>query len=417
MLTHVLFATLLILGLAGSTAQAQSYLEEDRIGRRIVIQADDLPKPGATPSVGNSPRTVPRPAGASLNVPPGFRVNLFADGLRHARNMLVAPNGDILLAESRAGRITLLRDDDGDGRADTIRTFADGLDQPHGLALHDGNLYIGEFSRIRRIAYRSGADRADRPPEAVTEEGSLAKTRGGHWTRNIAIAPDAERFFVSVGSRGNVAEEPEPYATVQSFRIDGSDQRTYASGLRNPIGIAFHPHTKALWTVVNERDGLGDGLVPDYMTEVRAGAFYGWPYAYLGPNPDPDYGHRRPDLVARTLAPDVLFRSHSAPIGFAFYDGAMFPAEFRGDAFVALQGSWNSANPTGYKVVRVRFRDGRPVGGYENFATGYRIGGTETAIVWGRPSAVAVATDGALLVADDTGNTIFRISYGPALRP
>lgn len=408
---------LLALCLAGTAAQAQSYLEEDRIGRRIVILSEDLPKPGETPSVGNSPRTVARPAGAGLTVPPGFRANLFAEGLRHARNMLVTPNGDVLLAESRAGRITLLRDADGDGRAELIETFADGLDLPHGLALKGDYLYFGEFGQIRRLPYRSGATRAGGPPESVTPEGSLARSRGGHWTRNIVFAPDGQRFFVSVGSRGNVAEEPEPYATIQSFRADGGDQQTLASGLRNAIGIALHPRTGALWTVVNERDGLGDGLVPDYMTEVKAGAFYGWPYAYLGPRPDPDYGRRRPDLVAKTIEPDVLFRSHSAPIGFAFYDAEMFPTDFRGDAFVALQGSWNASYPTGYKVVRVRFRDGRPIGGYENFATGYRIGGTSTATVWGRPSSVAVAADGALLVADDTGNTIFRIAYSASRIP
>ncbi len=411
MTPRILFAALIIAALDHGPAAAQSFLEEDRIGRHIAISPDSLPRPGATPSVGNSPRVVPRPAGANLNVPPGFRANLFAEGLRHARNMLVAPNGDVLLAESRAGRITLLRDVDGDGRADLIENFADGLDQPHGLAIRDGHIYVGEFTRIRRLPYRSGSTRADGPAEPVTAENSLAKSRGGHWTRNIVFAPDGRGFFVSVGSRGNTAEEPEPYATIQVFAADGSQQRTFAAGLRNAIGMAIQPQTGSLWTVVNERDGLGDGLVPDYLTEVREGAFYGWPYAYIGRNPDPDYGRRRPDLVASTVVPDVLFRSHSAPISLVFYDGGMFPTDYRGDAFVTFQGSWNSANPTGYKVVRVRFKNGRPVGGYENFATGYRLGGTETAVVWGRPSGIAVAADGALLIADDSGNTIFRVSY------
>lgn len=393
---------------------AHAQIEEDQIGRRILIEPDRLAAPRATPSVSNSPRTVSRPTGTNLNLPPGFRAQLFAERLSHARYLAVAPNGDVLLAESRAGKITLLRDADGDGVAETRTTFAENLDTPHGLALRDGYVYVGEFTQIRRLPYRVGETQAAGPPETVTAEGTLARSRGGHWTRNIVFTADGGGFFVSVGSRGNVAVEPEPYATIQHFRADGSGQRTFAIGLRNAIGIALHPETKALWAVVNERDGLGDGLVPDYLAEVKQGEFFGWPYAYLGPNPDPDYGRRRPDLVARTKVPDVLFRSHSAPISLAFYDGAMFPAEYRGDAFVTLQGSWNAARPTGYKVVRVRFRQGRPVGGYENFATGFRLGGTDTAIVWGRPSGIAVASDSALLVADDTGNTVWRISYSGA---
>jgi glucose/arabinose dehydrogenase len=211
-----------------------------------------------------------------------------------------------------------------------------------------------------------------------------------------------------------VAEEEPPRATIRVFAADGSGGRTFASGLRNPVGIAIRPGSDELWAVVNERDGLGDGLVPDYLARVREGAFHGWPYAYAGPNPDPDFGAKRPDLVAATVVPDVLFESHSAPLGLVFYEGAQFPDEYRGDAFVALHGSWNRSRPTGYKVVRVPFEDGRPVGGYENFAVGFWIEGEETARVWGRPAGLALGGDGSLLVADDAGGTVWRIRWvGP----
>ncbi|MBY0431320.1 MAG: PQQ-dependent sugar dehydrogenase, partial [Rhodospirillales bacterium] len=246
-------------------------------------------------------------------------------------------------------------------------------------------------------------------PERVTPPGALGKD-DGHWTRNIVFHPDGSRFYVAVGSRGNIGEEAPPRATIQEFRADGSGQRSFATGLRNPVGIDFRPGTAELWSVVNERDGLGDGLVPDYFTHVREGGFYGWPYAYIGPHPQPDLGGKRPDLVARSIIPDILFRSHSAPLGMTFYRGESFPPDYRDDAFVALHGSWNAAEPRGYMVVRVPFRDSRPAGWYEPFASGFRTGGKDRARVWGRPVGLAVAKDGSLLVADDEGQTIWRIS-------
>jgi glucose/arabinose dehydrogenase len=200
---------------------------------------------------------------------------------------------------------------------------------------------------------------------------------------------------------------------VQRFAADDGGQATFAAGLRNPVGIAFYPGTTELYVVVNERDGLGDGLVPDYLTRLAPGGFYGWPHAYLGANPDPDFGPRRPDLVAATLVPDVLFQSHSAPLGLVFYDARQFPQSYRGDAFVALHGSWNAAQPTGYKVVRVPFKNGRPIGGYENFATGFWARGKTSARVWGRPAGLAVAADGSLLIADDVGQVVWRVRYAP----
>ena len=265
---------------------------------------------------------------------------------------------------------------------------------------------------VWRYRYEPGQTRAAAPPEPVTERGALGEAVG-HRTRNLAFSPGGGAFFVAIGSRRNIGEELPPRATVQVFDADGSGQRTFASGLRNPIGIAFRPGTGELYVVVNERDGLGDELVPDYFTRIEDGDFFGWPYAYLGPNPQPGYAGRRPDLVARTKRPDVLFRAHSVPIGLVFYDGRQFPPDYRGDAFVALRGSWNAARPRGYMVVRVRFHDGGPAGGYEVFATGFWARGHDRARVWGRPAGLAVAADGSLLVADDTGGAIWRISYAP----
>jgi glucose/arabinose dehydrogenase len=380
-------------------------------GARIEVKPQDLPKPGATPSAYNSPRVVAPPAGMPLQAPPGFAVNVFASGFRHARNLHVLPNGDVLVAEPRAGRISILRDADADGVAEIKRVLVRGLKLPFGMAWDKGWLYVGEVEQVRRLKFEVGALDTAGPPEDVTESGSLGSSWGGHLTRNLVFAADGQSFFVAVGSQGNVDDEPEPYATIQQFDVSGKEQRTFASGLRNPVGLALHPQTKALWAVVNERDGLGDGLVPDYLAKIEAGAFFGWPYAYTGNIPDPDYGEERPDLVAQSRLPDLLFESHSAPIGLVFYQGAMFPPEYANDAFVALRGSWNSNRPVGYMVVRVPFADGRPKGYYEIFVAGFRVGGERTAEVWGRPAGLAVGKDGSLLIADDTSNTVFRVAY------
>ncbi|HJS31410.1 MAG TPA: PQQ-dependent sugar dehydrogenase [Alphaproteobacteria bacterium] len=379
-------------------------------GERFTVRPADLPAPYATPSASNPPRRVARPDGVGLNVPPGFASNVFADGLTHPRWLAVAPNGDVLLAESAIGRITLLRDADGDGRAETVATFLEGLSRPHGMAFGRDGLYVADVNGVFRIPYQPGDIRARGEPRPITEPGALGPG-SGHWTRNIVFNRAGDKLYVAVGSRSNIGEEDEIRAAMLEFGADGGGRRVYAGGLRNPVGIAFRPGTDELWAVVNERDGLGDGLVPDYLTQVIAGEFYGWPYAYIGRNPQPGFAERRPDLVQRTRVPDLLFQSHSAPIGLVFYSGESFPEEFRGNAFVALRGSWNSGQPTGYKVVRVPFRNGRPVGHYENFATGFWIAGEDTARVWGRPAGLAVARDGALLIADDTGQSVWRVAW------
>lgn len=399
---------LVTVGVAGAQNQVP--------GTRIHVTPADMPPPFVTDSVSNGPDIIDRPADATLAVPPGFTASLFAEGLERPREFAIAPNGDVLVSLPRADRIMLLRDADGDGRAETVGTFIDDFDRPYGLTILDGHLYVADTDGLWRIPYAAGDETAADRPERLTARSALGSGRG-HWTRSLAISPDGTRAYIGVGSRDNIDDEDPPRATVQEFVLDGgqraAQQSTLASGLRNPVGMAFAPGTSDLYTVVNERDGLGDGLVPDYLTRVERGAFYGWPYAYIGPNPQPDYAERRPDLVAQTVVPDVLFEAHSAPIGLVFYDGDLFPPDYRGDAFVALRGSWNRSDPTGYKVVRVPFTNGRPEGWYETFASGFWTDGTDQARVWGRPTGLAVMPDGALLIADEIGGTIWRVTYGP----
>ncbi len=378
-------------------------------GEQFFVRFDDLPLPGTGSGSFNPPDVVPRRAIDAPLVPAGFEVNLFAEGLSHPRWMTVASNGDVILAESSEGKLTLLRDADGDGVAELITTLARGYQRPHGLSIQNGTLYVADAQAVWRVPYDDGATQVrGRVPH--TARGALGPSTG-HWTRNIIFAPNVESFFVAIGSRRNLEIEAEPRATVQRFDADGQDQITFAGGLRNPVGIAFHPDTDELYVVVNERDGYGDDLVPDYLTRIQQGEFFGWPYAYLGPHADPDYGDRRPDLVEITTVPDVLFQAHSAPLGLVFYDGEQFPADYSGDAFVAFHGSWNRGEPTGYKIVRVPFENGRPLGGYENFATGFWRAGDSRAEVYGRPVGLAIAADGSLLVADDAGRAVWRISY------
>ena len=392
------------------TAPQAQELFEQAPGTVISIDIAALPQPYSPPSPANPPRTIPKPARAMPLVMPGFAVNEFARGLKNARNLKVAPDGAVFLSEPRIGQITLLRDTDGDGRADSMTAFADGFRNPHGLAIGEDFILVGDLDGIWRLPYTSGDTKTRAPAVQVTPRRALGDP-GGHSTRNVVLHPDRTRFYVAIGSRGNIAEEPAPRATIQEFQIDGSDQRTFASGLRNPVGTAFNPGTNDLYTVINERDGLHDELVPEYMTRVQDGGFYGWPYSYLGSNPQPNFADRRPDLVAAARIPDTLFRSHSAPIGLTFYTSDQFPAHYQGGAFVTLHGSWNAAQPRGYNVVFVPFENNQPKNEYTVFASGFWARGEERAEVWGRPSGIAVAADGALLIADDVSQTIWRITY------
>lgn len=392
-----------------------AYAEDtDEVGAIITIRAEDLPEPYATPVEALSPRRVSSNIKGELNLPPGFIVNPFRRGLTHARWLYALENGDVLLAEPRGGKITILRDADEDGRAEIEKTLVDGLETPHGMAIIGDWLYIGEETQVRRVPFDVGDLDVTGPVEDVTEPGSLGDGHG-HWTRILLYDAKDNALYISVGSASNIAIEPLPRASIQKLYLDDNRMETVATGLRNPVGMDFNPVTGALYTVVNERDGYGDGLVPDYLTEVKQGGFYGWPYAYSGTIPDPDYADRAPEMVAKSILPDVLFQSHSAPLGLTFYHGDQFPAEYKNDAFVAFQGSWNASVPTGYKIVRVPFDGGKPTGSYQNFATGFRIEVEDpgAAKVWGRPVGLTVAADGSLLVADAVSQTVWRISYAP----
>ena len=393
--------------LAAVPAKAATDIPGEKPGQHFQVTPADLPAPYATPAAGNGPKVIPRPPGAVPEAPAGFTVSVFADGLDDPRWMAVAPNGDVMLAEPSAGKVTLLRDSNGGGKADRRFVFAQGFQRPHGLAFHDGALYIADTEAVWRVPYKDGATQAGM--RARVSEQSFGGD-SDHWTRDIAFGPDGT-LYLAIGSGANVETgEPATRASVQTVNKDGS-LATFASGIRNPVGIAFYPGTDHLFVSVNERDGYGDRLVPDYFTEVRKGDFFGWPYAYIGRHPDPTYGKQHPDLVAKTRTPDLLFESHSAPLGLVFYEGNRFPAQYKGDAFVSLHGSWNRGTPTGYKVVVVPFQDGKPRGGYDNFVTGFWQSGTGPAQVWGRPAGLAVAKDGSLLIADDAGKTVWRVAY------
>jgi glucose/arabinose dehydrogenase len=392
----------LLLIVAASGAQGA-----DVPGQHFWVSPASLPRPYATSAVDNSSQTIARPAGVMPKAPDGFAVSIFASSVPHARWMAVAPNGDVFLAESDQGKIVVLRPSADGTHAARVATFAEAYTLPHGLAFANGALYVADVKSIWRLSYADGQLKSTGRRRHIANTTPAAGV--GHFTRDIVFDTKGN-LFLTIGSRNNVDEEPLPYASVQRVNSDGS-LSTFASGLRNPVGIAFYPGTDDLYVTVNERDGLGTNLPPDYLTRARQGEFFGWPYAYTGTHPDPDFGKKRPDLVAKSKTPDVLFQPHSAPLGLVFYEGGQFPSEYKGDAFVSLHGSWNAAEPTGYKVVRVRFSNGRPQNGYENFVTGFWDGKTSPARVWGRPVGLVVAKDGSLLIADDVGGVVWRVAY------
>ena len=392
-------------------------------GIRRHLTAADLPAPAPQESVDNGPTLVPRPANAWPLAPHGFKVTLYAEGLDNPRLLRTAPNGDLFLAESASGRIKVLRGMAQDGKAAQVAVFAEGLHQPFGIAFYPAGpnpawVYVGNTDGIVRFPYRNGDLTARGPAEALAELPGGGRLRGGgHWTRDLAFSLDGSKLFASVGSHSNVDDadtHPEEFhrADVLEFTPEGKFVKVYAWGLRNCVGEAVHPTTGELWCSTNERDGLGNNLVPDYVTHVEEGGFYGWPWYYFagpdGGKQDPRHPGKHPELKAKVITPDILVNPHFASLEMMFYQGAQFPAEFKGDGFAAEHGSWNRAARSGYEVIRLPMHNGRATGEYEDFLTGFVL---PDGSVWGRPVGVSQAKDGAVFVSDDGSNSIWRVSY------
>ncbi|MBW3544506.1 MAG: sorbosone dehydrogenase family protein [Bacteroidetes bacterium] len=380
------------------------------------VSAQSLPQPNNNASVKNKSKVIGWPDGSSPQAPAGFTVSKFAEGLKHPRNIYVAPNGDIFVAESddeekSANRITLLRDANKDGRPDLQKVFMTGLKQPYGMLVLNNYFYVANTDGLMRYPYKTGQTELSAKGEKI-----LQLPAGGynhHWTRNLIANADGSKLYVSVGSASNNGEygmeEEERRANILEINPDGSGERIYAAGLRNPVGMAWEPTQQVLWTAVNERDEIGDNLVPDYITSVQEGGFYGWPYAYFGPQEDPRMKGQKPDLVAKTLVPDVAVGAHTASLGLAFYNQQAFPEKYHNGAFIGQHGSWNRTALNGYRVLFVPFRNGKPAGPPEDFLTGL-VADLAKSEVYGRPVSVAILPDGAMLLSDDDSNTLWRIS-------
>jgi glucose/arabinose dehydrogenase len=395
----------------------------DHPGVMRLITAADLPKPYASASARNQPRVVAQPEGAWPQVLPGFKIERLATGIRNPRLLRTAPNGDIFIADSEANQILVVH---GVGQGNgTIapQVFATGLVQPFGIAFYPPGpnpkyIYIGNTGSVVRFPYANGDLKASGPSEMIVSNipsgGRL--TGGGHWTRDVIFSADGKKMFVSVGSHSNVTDDAQEVrrADILEFNPDGTGEKIYASGIRNPVGITFNPTTGVLWASVNERDEIGDNLPPDYITHVQEGGFYGWPWFYIGSNEDPRLAGKHPELKDKVIVPDVLVQPHSASLEMIFYTGNQFPAEYRGDAFAAEHGSWNRDKRTGYKIIRVPMKNGKATGEYEDFVTGF-VAADEN--VWGRPVGVTVAADGSLIFSDDGSNSIWRVSYSGDRQP
>jgi glucose/arabinose dehydrogenase len=362
-----------------------------------------LPAPFATPSVTNPPKVVPQPDGRQLTVPAGFTVTEFASGFTKPRILLQLPGGAVLVTESIAnGSIVALTDN-----GKTRKPLITGLARPFGMTFHEGYLYVSEDEAIKRFKIDEKALTAGAAESLV----SLQGYNKGHWTRSIAIDAKAGKLYVSVGSGSNVdTGDPDNRAAINVYNMDGSKPEIFATGLRNPVSIKFNPASKQLWTTVQERDGLGDDLVPDFFTSVKKDAFYGWPYAYIGPNEEPRHKGEAPEKVAKTVVPDVVLPAHVAAMDFTFYTGKLFPAKYRNGAFIALRGSGNRSKRVGYSVVFIPFQGGKPAGAPEEFLGGWMMDAGQKE-VWGRPVGVAQMNDGSLLVSEDGNNKIWHISY------
>ena len=361
-----------------------------------------LPPPFATKSATNGPKVVDRPDGAALHVPDGFQIEEYASGFARPRFMLAGPSGEILLSDMGNGTVYVLT-----GNKPERKAIIEHLDRPYGLALWKDYLYVGEPTSIKRYKYDAKNMTAG-PGEEVIK---LERMGQGHITRSLLFDRKGEKLYVGVGSGSNVDAGEDPRrAAINRYNPDGSGHEIYAAGTRNPIGIHWYPGSDTLWAAVQERDALGDDLVPDYFTHIQQGAFYGWPYAYAGPNEDPRRKGEREDLVKKTIPGDILLQSHVAVLDFLFYTGKQFPKEYQGGAFVAFHGSWNREKRVGYSVTFIPFEKGKPSGPVRDFLTGWMLS-PDSKEVWGRPVGIFQMADGSILVTDDGGKKIWRISY------
>lgn len=395
-----------------------------------------LPAPDTNGAKTKFSKVIGWPEGKTPTAPDGFTVSKYAGNFKSPRNIYVAPNGDIFVVLSNSERslkekvvgaitgkakaevtgesantVVLLRDANKDGVAELQTNFLGGLNQPYGVLIIGDSFYVANTDGLWKYPYKTGDTKITAPGTKILE--LPAGGYNNHWTRNLIANADNSKIFISVGSGSNAGENGMEYeirrAAILSVNPDGTGEAIYASGLRNPVGMDWAPASDVLWTSVNERDGLGDDLVPDYITSVKKGGFYGWPYSYFGKNEDPRLKGQKPELVAEAIVPDVAVGAHTASLGLAFYKGSKFPEEYRNGAFIGQHGSWNRSALVGYKVAFVPFKNGKPSGPLEDFLTGF-IANEEKGEVYGRPVDVAVAPDGALLVADDVSSTVWRVA-------
>ena len=411
-----ILACLGLVVLSGVDALAQQNKTLNKSKAQTSTPKLDLPKPYATKSAVNNPRVTGWKDGEMPVAPEGFKVNKFADGFQNPRWIYMGPNGDLFISESStaptsANQITILRDSDKDGKYDVRKVFLPKQNKPFGMLVLGDYFYVANTDALMRYPYKAGQENISETGEKIL---SLpASGYNNHWTRNIIASPDGKKILVSVGSGSNNGEngmdKEVRRANILEINPDGTGEKIYAAGLRNPVGMDFYPGSNTLWTAVNERDELGDNLVPDYITSVKRDGFYGWPYAYLGPNEDPRMKGKAPELVKKTIVPDVLLVSHTASLGLTFYKQNSFPEKYRNGAFVGQHGSWNRSELSGYKVVFVPFKDGKPAGKTEDFLTGF-IDQADKSRVFGRPVCVTVIGDGSLLVSDDSSNTIWQVT-------
>ncbi len=404
--------------ITGQAAFTDYTQEHPGVRRKITVA--DLPEPKEDESVDNGPTLSPRPEGAMPIAPAGFKVEMYADGFNEPRLIRTAPNGDIFLADSHGDKVMVLRGVGADGKAAQVSTFAAGLDLPFGIQFYPSGpnpkwVYIGNTKTVVRFPYKVGDLVATGAPQTIVAQlpGFAQLRGGGHWTRDVVFTPDGKHMLVSVGSASNVDDtdtHPNEFhrADVLEFTPEGKFEKVYASGIRNCVGEAINPTTGQLWCSTNERDRLGDNLVPDYITSVKEDGFYGWPWWYMGGHQDPRHVGKHPELKDKVITPDVILQPHFASLELAFYTGKQFPASYSGDGFAAEHGSWNKSKRAGYEVIRIPMKNGHATGEYEDFLTGFV---TPDGKVWGRPVGVAVGNDGSLFVTDDGSKIVWHVSY------